>query len=80
MSINQAASELPLGITVRELVDKHVARLERAEGKGVSPRISMGVMTEAEFDTPLRPFNGRQSRVRARHRGGDGFRRNDQRR
>ena len=37
--------ELPLGISVRDLVDKH--------GGG----ISMGIMTEAEFDTPL-DFNG----------------------
>src|SRR6516162_7307010 len=51
--------EAPLGVTVRELVDKHGAGvLKGRKAKGAIPGgISMGVMTEAEFDTPL-DFNG----------------------
>lgn len=47
--------ELPLGVTVRELVDKHgggVWKGRRAKG-AIPGGISMGIMTEAEFDTPL---------------------------
>jgi len=51
--------ELPLGITVRELVDKHGGGVWNGrKAKGCIPGgISMGVMTEKEFDTPL-DFNG----------------------
>jgi NADH-quinone oxidoreductase subunit F len=51
--------ELPLGVTVRELIDRHgggVWKGRRAKG-AIPGGISMGVMTEAEFDTPL-DFNG----------------------
>ncbi len=51
--------ELPLGITVRELVDKHGGGVWKGRrAKGCIPGgISMGIMTEKEFDTPL-DFNG----------------------
>jgi NADH-quinone oxidoreductase subunit F len=51
--------ELPLGVTVRELVDKHGGGVWKGrKAKGCIPGgISMGVMTEKEFDTPL-DFNG----------------------
>jgi NADH-quinone oxidoreductase subunit F len=51
--------ELPLGVTVRELIDKHGGGVwQGRKAKGAIPGgISMGVMTEAEFDTPL-DFNG----------------------
>jgi NADH-quinone oxidoreductase subunit F len=51
--------ELPLGVTVRELVDKYGGGVWKGrKAKGCIPGgISMGVMTEAEFDTPL-DFNG----------------------
>src|SRR5262249_25875975 len=51
--------ELPLGVTVRELVDRHGGGVWKGrKAKGCIPGgISMGVMTEAEFDTPL-DFNG----------------------
>jgi NADH-quinone oxidoreductase subunit F len=51
--------ELPLGITVRELVDKHGGGVWKGrKAKGCIPGgISMGLMTEAEFDTPL-DFSG----------------------
>jgi NADH-quinone oxidoreductase subunit F len=51
--------ELPLGVTVRELIDQHGAGVWKSrKAKGAIPGgISMGVMTEAEFDTPL-DFNG----------------------
>jgi NADH-quinone oxidoreductase subunit F len=50
--------ELPLGVTVRELVDRHGGVWKGKKAKGCIPGgISMGVMTEAEFDTPL-DFNG----------------------
>jgi NADH-quinone oxidoreductase subunit F len=51
--------ELPLGITVRELVDKHAAGVWKGrKAKGCIPGgLSMGFLTEQEFDTPL-DFNG----------------------
>jgi NADH-quinone oxidoreductase subunit F len=51
--------ELPLGVTVRELVDGHGGGVWKGrKAKGCIPGgISMGLMTEAEFDTPL-DFNG----------------------
>ncbi|MCI0378705.1 MAG: NADH-quinone oxidoreductase subunit NuoF [Gemmataceae bacterium] len=51
--------ELPLGISVRELVDKHGGGVWKGrKAKGCIPGgISMGIMTEKEFDTPL-DFNG----------------------
>jgi NADH-quinone oxidoreductase subunit F len=51
--------ELPLGVTVRELIDRHGGGVWKGrKAKGCIPGgISMGVMTEAEFDTPL-DFNG----------------------
>jgi NADH-quinone oxidoreductase subunit F len=51
--------ELPLGVTVRELVDRHGGGVwKNRRAKGCIPGgISMGVMTEAEFDNPL-DFNG----------------------
>jgi NADH-quinone oxidoreductase subunit F len=47
--------ELPLGVTVRELVEKHGGGVWKGrKAKGCIPGgVSMGVMTEAEFDTPL---------------------------
>ncbi len=51
--------ELPLGVTVRELVDKYGGGVWKGrKAKGAIPGgISMGIMTEKEFDTPL-DFNG----------------------
>jgi len=51
--------ELPLGVTVRELTDKYGGGVWKGRrAKGCIPGgISMGVMTEKEFDTPL-DFNG----------------------
>jgi NADH-quinone oxidoreductase subunit F len=51
--------ELPLGITARELVDRYGGGVWKGrKAKGCIPGgISMGVMTEKEFDTPL-DFNG----------------------
>jgi NADH-quinone oxidoreductase subunit F len=51
--------ELPLGVTVRELVDKHGGGVWNGrKAKACIPGgLSMGFMTEAEFDTPL-DFNG----------------------
>jgi NADH-quinone oxidoreductase subunit F len=51
--------ELPLGVTVCELVDKHGGGVWKGrKAKGCIPGgISMGIMTEKEFDTPL-DFNG----------------------
>jgi NADH-quinone oxidoreductase subunit F len=51
--------ELPLGVTVRELVDRHGGGVWKGrKAKGCIPGgISMGIMTEAEFDAPL-DFNG----------------------
>lgn len=56
---NPCCVELPLGITVRELVDKYGGGVwQGRKAKGCIPGgISMGLMTEAEFDTPL-DFNG----------------------
>jgi NADH-quinone oxidoreductase subunit F len=56
---NPCCVELPLGISVRELVDKHGGGVWKGrKAKGCIPGgISMGIMTEAEFDTPL-DFNG----------------------
>jgi NADH-quinone oxidoreductase subunit F len=47
--------ELPLGVTIRELVDKHGGGVWKGrKAKGAIPGgISMGIVTEAEFDTPL---------------------------
>src|SRR3954453_20508252 len=47
--------ELPLGISVRDLVDRHGGGVWKGrKAKGCIPGgISMGLMTEAEFDTPL---------------------------
>ena len=58
-STSPCCVELPLGITVRELVDKHGGGVWKGrKAKGCIPGgISMGIMTEAEFDTPL-DFNG----------------------
>lgn len=55
----QCCVELPMGITVRELIDKHGGGVWKGrKAKGCIPGgISMGVMTEKEFDTPL-DFNG----------------------
>jgi NADH-quinone oxidoreductase subunit F len=51
--------ELPLGITVRELVDKYAGGVWKSrKAKGCIPGgLSMGFLTEKEFDTPL-DFNG----------------------
>jgi NADH-quinone oxidoreductase subunit F len=51
--------ELPLGVTVRELVDKHAGGVwQGRKAKACIPGgLSMGFMTEKEFDTPL-DFNG----------------------
>jgi NADH-quinone oxidoreductase subunit F len=51
--------ELPLGVTVRELIDKHGGGVWKGrKAKGCIPGgLSMGIMTEKEFDTPL-DFNG----------------------
>jgi NADH-quinone oxidoreductase subunit F len=56
---NPCCLELPLGITVRELVDKHGGGVWRGRrAKACIPGgISMGLMAEKEFDTPL-DFNG----------------------
>jgi NADH-quinone oxidoreductase subunit F len=51
--------ELPLGVTVRELIERHGGGVWKGrKAKACIPGgLSMGVMTEAEFDTPL-DFNG----------------------
>lgn len=51
--------ELPLGVTARELIDKHGGGVWHGrKAKAVVPGgMSMGFMTEAELDTPL-DFNG----------------------
>ncbi len=51
--------EAPMGITVRELIDKYGGGVwQGRKAKGAIPGgISMGVITEAEFDMPL-DFNG----------------------
>jgi NADH-quinone oxidoreductase subunit F len=52
---NQCLVELPLGVTVRELIDKHGGGVWKGrKAKAAIPGgISMGLMTEAEFATPL---------------------------
>jgi NADH-quinone oxidoreductase subunit F len=52
---NPSCVELPLGVTVRELVDRHGGGVWKGRrAKGCIPGgISMGFMTEAEFDIPL---------------------------
>jgi NADH-quinone oxidoreductase subunit F len=52
---NPCCVELPLGISVRDLIDKHGGGVWKGlKAKGAIPGgISMGIMTEAEFDTPL---------------------------
>jgi len=56
---NPCCVELPLGIAVRDLIEKHGGGVWKGrKAKGCIPGgISMGIMTEAEFDTPL-DFNG----------------------
>src|SRR6202158_6257607 len=51
--------ELPLGVTVRELVDRHAGGVWKGrKAKACIPGgLSMGFLTEKEFDTPL-DFNG----------------------
>jgi NADH-quinone oxidoreductase subunit F len=51
--------EMPLGVTCRELVDRYGGGVWKGrKGKAAIPGgISMGLMTEAEWDTPL-DFNG----------------------
>jgi NADH-quinone oxidoreductase subunit F len=51
--------ELPLGITVRELIDRHGGGVWKGrKAKACIPGgFSMGLMTEPEFDAPL-DFNG----------------------
>jgi NADH-quinone oxidoreductase subunit F len=51
--------ELPMGVTIRQLVDEYGGGVWKGrKAKGCIPGgISMGVMTEKEFDTPL-DFNG----------------------
>jgi NADH-quinone oxidoreductase subunit F len=51
--------ELPLGVTVRELIDKHAGGIWKGrKAKACIPGgLSMGFMTEKEFDTPL-DFSG----------------------
>jgi NADH-quinone oxidoreductase subunit F len=52
---NPGCVELPMGVTMRELVDKHGGGVWKGrKAKGAIPGgISMGIMTEAEFDIPL---------------------------
>ena len=54
-STSPCTFELPLGITVRELIDKHGGGVWKGrKAKGCIPGgISMGFLTAAEFDTPL---------------------------
>jgi NADH-quinone oxidoreductase subunit F len=51
--------ELPLGVTTRELIDKHGGGVWKGrQAKAIIPGgLSMGFMTAAELDTPL-DFNG----------------------
>jgi NADH-quinone oxidoreductase subunit F len=51
--------ELPLGVTIRELIEKHGGGVWKGrKAKGAIPGgISMGIVTEKEFDSPL-DFNG----------------------
>ena len=52
---NPCCVELPMGVTTRELVDKYGGGVWKGrKAKGSIPGgISMGIMTEAEFDLPL---------------------------
>jgi NADH-quinone oxidoreductase subunit F len=56
---NPCCVELPTGVTTRELVDKYGGGVWKGrKAKGSIPGgISMGIMSEAEFDVPL-DFNG----------------------
>jgi len=56
---NPGVVELPLGVTVRQLINEHGGGVWKGKkAKGCIPGgNSMGLMTEAEFDTPL-DFNG----------------------
>jgi NADH-quinone oxidoreductase subunit F len=56
---NPCCVELPMGISLRELVDKYGGGVWKSrKAKGAIPGgISMGIMTEKEFDIPL-DFNG----------------------
>jgi NADH-quinone oxidoreductase subunit F len=56
---NPCCVELPMGVTTRELVDRYGGGVWKGrKAKGSIPGgISMGIMTEAEFDIPL-DFNG----------------------
>jgi NADH-quinone oxidoreductase subunit F len=56
---NPCCVELPMGVTTRELVDKYGGGVWKGrKAKGSIPGgISMGIMSEAEFDLPL-DFNG----------------------
>jgi NADH-quinone oxidoreductase subunit F len=51
--------ELPLGVTVRDLIDQHAGGVRQGrKAKGCIPGgLSMGFLTEQEFSTPL-DFNG----------------------
>ena len=69
--------EAPLGITCRELIDEYGGGVWKGrKAKAAIPGgISMGLLTEAEFDTPARFQRPRQSRLPGPgHRGrrGDG--------
>src|SRR5260370_22360398 len=52
---NPCCVQLPLGISVRELVEKHGGRVWKGrKAKGCIPGgLGMGIRTETEFDTPL---------------------------
>jgi NADH-quinone oxidoreductase subunit F len=56
---NPCCVELPMTVTMRELIDKHGGGVWKGrKAKGAIPGgISMGIMTEAEFDTTL-DFDG----------------------
>jgi NADH-quinone oxidoreductase subunit F len=56
---NPCCVELPMGITLRELVEKHGGGVWKGrKAKGANPGgLSMGFVTEKEFDIPL-DFNG----------------------
>ena len=71
--------ELPLGVTVRELVDKHGGGVWKGrKAKGCIPGgISMGLMTESRVRHAARLQRPGQGRLpRPGHRGGHGLRRN----
>ena len=56
---NPGTFEIPMGLTVRELIDKYAGGVWKdRKAKGAIPGgISMGILTEEEFDMPL-DFNG----------------------